>query len=73
MTTNHRDDYEIKLDLPNAIRSLSFYVNNDDEKNQLKFDPTVYQARYSAISCILDKEEWIPHIKKVRNCNFKWN
>lgn len=60
-----RTEYEFKLDLPDALRSLSFYATDEDKQQQLRFDPPVYQARYSAISSIIDKKQWILHIKKV--------
>lgn len=68
MTKKDQHEYEFEFDLPDALRSLSFYVNDEDGQQQLRFDPPVYQARYSAISSILDKQKWIPHIKKV----WKW-
>lgn len=57
--------YEFNLELSGTVRSLSFYHIDENGEKQLKFDPPVYQARYSAINCILTMKEWIPHIKKV--------
>lgn len=57
--------YEFKLNLQDTLRSVSFYQTDENGEKQLKFDPPVYQARYSAINSILSVEEWIPHIKKV--------
>lgn len=57
--------YEFNLELRDTARSLSFYHTDENGEKQLKFDPPVYQARYSAINSILTMTEWIPHIKKV--------
>lgn len=65
MESNGSNDHEFVLDLPDALRSLAFFVTDEDGVKQLRFDPPVYQARYSAINTILKKKQWIPHIKKV--------
>lgn len=66
MNSNGSDEYEFKMDLSGALRSLAFYAVNDETgKKHLRFDPPIYQARYSAINCILTQKQWIPHIKKV--------
>lgn len=64
--SNQINEFEFTLELQDACRSLSFYQTDDEnDEKQLKFDPPVYQARYSAINTILSIKEWIPHIKKV--------
>lgn len=66
--SNQINEFEFKLELQDACRSLSFYQTDENDEKQLKFDPPVYQARYSAINAILTIKEWIPHIKKVIKC-----
>lgn len=63
--------FEINLELLDTFRSLSSYIKDENGEKQLKFDPPVYQARYSAINAILSMKEWIPHIKKVDQSNEK--
>ncbi|XP_055311458.1 small RNA 2'-O-methyltransferase [Sitodiplosis mosellana] len=64
--SNQISEYEFNLDLRDTFRSLSYYHTDEEGGDkQLKFDPPVYQARYSAINSILTMKEWIPHIKKV--------
>lgn len=65
MASTSSQTLEIDLDLPDVLRSLSFYSTDENGERQLRFDPPVYQARYSAISSILSKNDWAPHIKKV--------
>lgn len=65
METHVSNEFEFNLELPDVLRSLSYFITDENGERQLKFDPPVYQARYSAINCILSKKEWIPHIKKV--------
>lgn len=57
--------FEFDLDLPDVLRSLSFHCIDENGEKQLRFDPPVYQARYSAVLSVLSKTDWIPHIKKV--------
>lgn len=65
MASNSSQTFEFDLDLPDVLRSISFYATDENGEKQLKFDPPVYQARYSAVSSILSKSDWAPHIKKV--------
>lgn len=65
MASNSTQSFEFDLDLPDVLRSLSFYSTDENGEKQLKFDPPVYQARYSAVSSILSKADWAAHIKKV--------
>lgn len=67
MDSNSKNKFEFNLELDDTMRSLSFYVKDENDVKQLKFDPPVYQSRYSAINNILSIKEWIPHIKKVDN------
>lgn len=62
--------YEFYLELPDAMKSISYYVTDDETNEQnLKFQPPVFQTRYDAVKCILGKPEWTPHIKKVHKSN----
>lgn len=64
--SNQINGFEFNLKLSDVIKSLSFYHTDDEGGDkQLRFDPPVYQARYSAINAILTMKQWIPHIKKV--------
>lgn len=70
MASSLDQTFQFDLDLPDVIRSLSFYCTDENGEKQLRFDPPVYQARYSAVISVLSKTDWIPHIKKV---NFERN
>lgn len=65
MAVKANRNFEFTLDLPDVLRSLSFYQTDENGEKQLRFDPPVYQARYSAVLSLLSKSDWIPHIKKV--------
>lgn len=65
MASNSNPIYEFDLILPDVLRSLSFYKDDENGEKQLRFDPPVYQARYSAVLSVLSKTDWVPHIKKV--------
>lgn len=39
-----------------------------DKENILKFDPPVYEQRYSAILRCLQLKRWSGHLKKVMFC-----
>ncbi|XP_031639577.1 small RNA 2'-O-methyltransferase [Contarinia nasturtii] len=65
MESNEISEFQIDLTLSDIFRSLSYYVTDEDGVQQLRFDPPVYQSRYSVVTSILKKKEWIPHIKKV--------
>lgn len=65
MEASDSNEFQFELNLHDVFRSLSYYVPDEEGVQQLKFDPPVYQSRYSVIVSILKKKEWIPHIKKV--------
>ena len=65
MASSSNQCFEFELDLPDALRSLSFYGTDENGEKQLRFDPPVYQARYSAVLSVISKDAWAPHIKKV--------
>lgn len=65
MESSKRSENEFHLELHDVCRSLSYYETDENGEKQLKFDPPVYQSRYSAINSILTVKQWIPHIKKV--------
>lgn len=66
MASNSSQTYQFDLNLPDVLRSLSFYCTDENGEKQLRFDPPVYQARYSAVLSVLSKTDWAPHFKKVK-------
>ena len=52
-----------KLILPGGITSSAYY----DANNDIKFDPPVYEQRYSTALRILENDIWEGTIKKVGN------
>lgn len=68
MESNQSSENEFHLELRDVSRSLSYYFTDENGEKQLRFDPPVYQSRYSAINSILTVKQWVPHIKKVTNC-----
>lgn len=56
---------EIEIELGPVFKSIAFYDKTDDGQSQLKFDPPVYQQRYSTVLNILKNPKWCEHLKKV--------
>lgn len=52
-----------ELDIESEFRAVSFY----DDEQKIRFDPPVYEQRYSTVIRILELERWTKHLKKVRN------
>lgn len=57
-----------EIDMGTVLRSTAGYHKGDDDDSipQLKFDPPVYQQRYSTVLNILSSKKWRDQIKKVR-------
>lgn len=50
-----------EIDIESQFRAISFY----DSERQIRFDPPVYEQRYSTVIRILELERWTKHLKKV--------
>lgn len=54
-----------ELTLNDVFKSNAFYSQNECGEEQLRFDPPVYQQRYSTVLNILQLNQWKNQIKKV--------
>lgn len=57
-----------ELDIESEFRAISFY----DSEQQIRFDPPVYEQRYSAVIRILELERWTKYLKKVSKNKFQF-
>lgn len=51
--------------MDNVFKSLARYDTDENGQQQLRFDPPVYQQRYSAVLNILRHNKWKSQMKKV--------
>lgn len=56
---------EIEIDLGEVFKARAYYDEISNGKSQLKFDPPVYQQRYSTVLNILKNPKWSHQMKKV--------
>lgn len=61
------DEFRIKkIDMGTVLRSTAgYHKQEEDAIPQLKFDPPVYQQRYSTVLNILSNNKWKDEMKKV--------
>lgn len=64
---------EIDIDLGEVFKASADYHKDADGIDQLRFDPPVYQQRYSMVLNILRNAKWADGIKKVCLGDFKRN
>lgn len=50
-----------KLNLESTFRGIAFH----DEEGNIRFDPPVYEQRYSTVIRILEQTQWAKQFKKV--------
>lgn len=57
--------YDFELTLEDFCRSNAFYAKDENGEEHIKFDPPVYQQRYSTVINILKHSKWESQISKV--------
>lgn len=55
----------IDIDLGEVFKADAYYEKGADGNDQLKFEPPVYQQRYSMVLNILKNPKWTHLVKKV--------
>lgn len=59
--------YDFQLPLENFYKSIAYYEKDENGEEQLRFEPPVYQQRYSTVLNILKHPKWESEISKVLN------